>query len=88
MEIFLISRSAQPQQFPSNKPIERPVTYGWGCLCWVAVAEILRRNIDIGEELMIRVVNGTSQDLLSVESALCFVRLRSARFPKIQKSFP
>ena len=32
VEILLISRSAQPQQFPSNKPIERPVTYGGGCL--------------------------------------------------------
>ena len=31
VEIFLISRSAQtaqPQQFPSNKPIERPATFG------------------------------------------------------------
>ena len=52
---------------------------------WAAVAEILRRNIDIGEELLIRAVsavNETSQDLLRVESALCFVRLRSARYPK------
>ena len=40
---------------------------------WAAVAEILRRNIDIGEELLIRAVsavNETSQDLLHVESAL------------------
>ena len=28
VEIFLISRSAQPQQLPSNKPIERPATFG------------------------------------------------------------
>ena len=52
---------------------------------WAAVAEILRRNIDIGEELLIRAVsavNETSQDLLHVESALCCVRLRSARYPK------
>ena len=58
MEIFLISRSAPPQQFPSNKPIERPATFGLLVLA-AAVSEILIMNTDIGEELLIGAVNGT-----------------------------